>query len=158
MKFHTKIILSTVTLLMALGLAACGGSAAVTVNDLPVYPGAVALQEGESALADTLANNGQTDAALRSQIGIGGSVEQKGFRLPENAKWDDVKAFYDKELKAQGWGTNSLVSGILEQANQGNDLFQTTNWQKGKQNVTLVMVASPVDPSEKELIISLATQ
>lgn len=150
-----SLLLALVTMFT---LAACGGSSKVSLNDLPVYPDAVELKEGESAIADTLANNNQTDAALRGQIGVGGSVEQKGFSLPTDTNWDDVKAFYDEKLKADGWGTNSMVSGIMEQANQGNDLFRTANWQKNKQNITVMMVASPVNPDEKELILSLATQ
>jgi len=139
-------------------LAACGGSSKVSLNDLPVYPDAVELKEGESVIADTLADNNQTDAAFRGQLGLGGSVEQKGFSLPADTSWDDVKAFYDEKLKADGWGTNNLVSGIMEQANQSNDRFRTANWQKSKQNLTVMMVASPVNPDEKELILSLATQ
>ena len=73
-------------------------------------------------------------------------------------KWDQIKSFYDEKLKASGWGTNSLVSGIMEQANQGNDLFQTANWQKDKQNVTIVMVTAPTDTSQKQLIVSLSSQ
>lgn len=109
-------------------------------------------------IADTLADNNQTDAAFRGQLGLGGSVEQKSFSLPADTSWDDVKAFYDEKLKADGWGTNNLVSGIMEQANQSNDRFRTANWQKSKQNLTVMMVASPVNPDEKELILSLATQ
>lgn len=145
-------------LLTVFALAACGGSPKVALNDLPVYPDAVELKEGESVIADTLADNNQTDVAFRGQVGMGGSVEQKGFSLPTGTSWDDVKSFYDEKLKADGWGTNSMVSGIMEQANQGNDMFQTANWQKDKQNVTVMMLASPMNPDEKELILSLSSQ
>lgn len=155
---RSKFFSLLLAVLTVFALAACGGSSKVALNDLPVYPDAVELKEGESAIADTLANNNQTDAALRGQVGVGGSVEQKGFSLPAGTKWDDVKAFYEDKLKADGWGTNSMVSGIMEQANQGNDMFQTANWQKNKQNVTVMMVASPVNPDEKELILSLSSQ
>jgi hypothetical protein len=46
----------------------------------------------------------------------------------------------------------------MEQANQGNDLFQTANWQKDKQNVTIVMVTSPTNTAQKQLIVSLSSQ
>jgi hypothetical protein len=157
MSTRTKLFAAILTI-CALLLAACGGSPPATLADIPAYPGAAELKPGESNIADTLANNNQADAALRAQLGTGGKTEQKGFSLPSDAKWDQVKSFYDEKLKAGGWGTNSLVSGIMEQANQGNDLFQTANWQKDKQNVTIVMVTSPTDTTQKQLVVSLSTQ
>jgi len=158
MTIRTKLIGALIAVLTLATLTACGGAPATNLADIPVYPGATALQEGESVLADTLANNNQQDAALRGQVGIGGKTDQKGFRLPADAQWDQVKAFYDEQLKAGGWSTNSLVSGIMDQANQGNDLFRTANWQRGKQNVTVVMLTSPTDANQKELIVSLSSQ
>jgi hypothetical protein len=145
--------------LAALGiLAGCGGNPPATLTDIPAYPGATALQPGESNIADTLANNNQTDAALRAQLGTGGKTEQKGFDLPKDANWDQVKSFYDEKLKASGWGTNNLVSGIMEQANQGNELFHTANWQRNSQNVTIILVTSPTNAAGKQLIVSLSSQ
>lgn len=69
-----------------------------------------------------------------------------------------MKSFYDEQLKAGGWSTNSMVSGMMDQTNSANELFKTANWQKGKQNVSVIMLISPVDPTVKELIISLASQ
>ena len=46
----------------------------------------------------------------------------------------------------------------MEQANQGNDLFRVANWQRGQQNVSIVMLTSPTDANEKQLIISLSSQ
>jgi hypothetical protein len=158
MRALTKLFAVVLTILTLFTLAACGGSAAATLNDIPAYPGATELKPGESNIADTLANNNQADAAMRGQVGVGGKTEQKGYNLPKDANWDQVKAFYDEKLKAGGWGTNTLVSGIMDQANQGNDLFQTSNWQKGTQNVTVVMVVSPVNADEKQLIVSLSSQ
>jgi hypothetical protein len=154
---RTKLFAAILTI-CALLLAACGGSPPATLADIPAYPGAAELKPGENNIADTLANNNQADAAMRAQLGTGGKTEQKGFSLPSDAKWDQVKGFYDEKLKAGGWGTNGLVSGIMEQANQGNDLFQTANWQKDKQNVTIVMVTSPTDNAQKQLIVSLSSQ
>lgn len=155
MKFATHAIVAVV-LLAALVLAACGAPQA-TLNDIPAYPEAAQLQAGESAIGDTLANNNQVDAAARAQLGVGGKTEQQGYRLPTGAEWEQVKGYYDDKLKAAGWSTSNLVSGLLEQANQGNDLFRTANWQKGKQNVTIIMLTSPVDAGQKELIVSLST-
>ena len=155
---RTKLFTVVLTLFALFALAACGGSAPAALTDIPAFPGATELKPGESTLGDTLAQNNQADAALRGQLGTGGKTEQKGFSLPSDAKWDQIKSFYDEKLKAGGWGTNSLVSGIMEQANQGNDLFQTANWQKDKQNVTIVMVTSPTNTAQKQLIVSLSSQ
>jgi hypothetical protein len=158
MSIRKRLFAVLLTLSLLSILAACGGSSAATLADIPAYPGATELKPGENNIADTLANNNQTDAALRAQLGTGGKTEQKGFDLPKDANWDQVKAFYDEKLKAGGWGTNNLVSGIMEQANQGNELFRTANWQKNTQNVTIVMVTSPVDTATKQLIVSLSSQ
>jgi hypothetical protein len=157
MNTRTKLLAAILTI-CALLLAACGGSPPATLADIPAYPGTVELKPGESNIADTLAKNNQTDAALRTQLGTGGKTEQKGYGLPKDAKWDQIKSFYDEKLKAGGWSTNSLVSGIMEQANQGNSLFQTANWQKDKQNVTIVRVTSPLNAYDKQLLISLSSQ
>nr|PZN29542.1 MAG: hypothetical protein DIU80_09255 [Chloroflexota bacterium] len=158
MSIHVRLRIVLLAVLATAVLVACGGSQPATLTDIPAYPGAVELQPGESTIADTLANNNQTDAAMREQLGVGGKTEQKGYSLPEDTGWDQVKSFYDEQLTAAGWGTNSMVSSIMEQANQGNDLFRTANWQKGGQNVTVVMLTSPVDPAEKQLLISLSSQ
>lgn len=141
-----------------LTLTACGQPAAATLADIPAYPGATELKPGESVTGSTLDQNNQTDALIRSQAGVGGKTEQKGYALPSETTWDQVQGFYNEKLSAAGWGTNSMVTGIMAQANTGNDLFKTANWQKGSQNVTVVMVTSPTDSSKKELIVSLSSQ
>ncbi len=168
--------LSLITfLLITLALLACnsilpfgGGGSAVTANDLPVYPGATELKEGESIIGDTLAQNMEQDAAMREAMGaLGrGSTQQKGFQLPAEATWEQVKAFYEKELTAAGWqsglggiaGSVVDVNAMMEAANQGNELFQTALWSKGKQTLTTVMVTDPTNATNKQLILSLSTQ
>ena len=155
--YASRLSVALLIVLVAAGLSACGGKPAA-LADIPAYPGAVELKPGESTLAETLAQNNQADAAMRGQLGVGGKTEQKGYRLPTESGWDQVKSFYDEKLKAGGWSTNSMVSGIMDQANQGNDLFRTANWQKSGQNVTVIMLTSPTDSTVKELIISLSSQ
>lgn len=157
MQRRTPILIIVLIALSLLSLAACGSPPA-TLNDIPAYPGATELQPGESILGDTLAQNNQTDAALRGQLGVGGKTEQKGYSLPKDATWDQIRNFYDEELKSSGWATDSLVGGIMDQVNQGNDTVKTTLWKKGSQTVTIVMVTSPVDPEQKELVVSLSSQ
>ena len=86
---------------------ACGGTTAS--GDLPKYPGAVELKAGESAIGSTLAQNMKQDAALRQAVGTGGKTEQRGFKLPGDTTWEQVKSFYDRELKAGGWESGLAV-------------------------------------------------
>jgi hypothetical protein len=162
MKSRSTLALVLLFLFAAVILSACGGGAA-TIDDLPVYPDAVALQPGDDPVADTLANNAEQDAALRSDLGVGGSVVQKAFRLPAGATWDQVKAFFDGELDSAGWesGLGGIAGGIagdvLDSANAGNELFQTAIWSKGKQNLTVIRTMDASNPDQPYLILSLAT-
>lgn len=159
----TRLITLLASLSLALLLAACGAAPA-TIADLPVYPGAVELKPGESAIGDTLQENMQQDAAMREAAGLGGSTEQRGFSLTADAGWDAIKGFYSEQLKAKGWQEGmggpggGMVSQMLEQANQGNELFQTAMYSKDKQVLSVVRVASPTDPDVVELILSLSTR
>jgi hypothetical protein len=139
-------------------LAACGTPAAATLNDIPAFTGATELSAADGGVGGTLANNNQVDQQIRQSMGAGGKVEQKGFKLPAETTWDQVKKFYDEKLQAAGWSTNSLVSGIMEQANQNNPVFRISNWQRNGQNVSVVLLTSPTDPQDKKLIVSLSTQ
>lgn len=143
-------------------LSACGGAS--SSKDLPRYPGATELKAGESTVGDTLAKNMEQDAAMRKAMGAGGKTEQLGFRLPGDATWDKVKAFYDQELKANGWesGLGGMAGGFIDinavmgAANQGNELFQTSMWSRNKQTLTVVMAAGP--SGQRELILSLSSR
>jgi hypothetical protein len=145
-------------------LAGCGGN--VASGDLPKYPGAEELKAGNSAIGSTLAQNMKKDAAIRQAMGTGGKIEQTGYILPADAAWEQVKSFYDKELKAGGWesGLGGVAGGFVDinavmgAANQGNDLFQTAIWSKGKQTLTVVMSISSTDRKQHELILSLASR
>jgi hypothetical protein len=142
----------------------CGGNAAS--SDLPKYPGAIELQAGETAIGNTLAQNMKRDEAMRKSMGAGGKIEQKGFQLPADAQWEQVRGFYEKELKAAGWksGLGGVAGGFVDinavmgTANQGNDLFQTAIWSRGKQTLTVAMVTSPTDRKQRELLLSLSSQ
>ena len=145
-------------------LPGCGGS--VTSGDLPTYPGAAELKAGESTIGNTLGKNMKQDAALRQAMGTGGKTEQRGFKLPAGTTWEQVKSFYDKELKAGGWesglggaaGNFVDINAVMGAANRGNDLFQTAIWSKGKQTLTVSMIADPTDRKQQELVLSLSTR
>ncbi len=149
-------------LILVLLLAACGAKP-VTVADLPVYPGATALNPGDDPIADTLLQNAAQDAQIRDSMGVGGGIEQQAFSLPADASWDAVSKFYTDELTGDGWKSGmggpggDIASDIMNQVNADNDLFQTTIFSKGKQTLTVMRMADPVNAESLYLIFSLAT-
>jgi hypothetical protein len=151
------------TLISALLVGACG-SKPVTIADLPVYTGATELKPGESNLADTLQQNGQQDAAIRQTAGTGGSTVQKGFNLPAETTWDQVKSFYNDKLKQNGWNEGlggiggNIANQAMSQVNQDNELFQMTIYSKDKQTLTVMRIADPTDKAKVQLILSLSSQ
>ncbi len=156
----TRIVaIALVAVILLSGCSMIGGSSPVSVNDLPVYPGAAELKAGDSRVADTLAKNSQQISALSQSAGVGGKTEQKGFSLPKDATWDAIKKFYDDKLKSAGWSEpNSMASNILAQVNAQNDAFQTVVYQRGNQNLSILRVM--LDPTSKDmaLIYSLSTR
>jgi hypothetical protein len=153
------ILLALILLVVSSG---CGSKAA-TAGDLPVFPGAVELKPGEDPIADTLSKNMEQDSSLRQNIGVGGKIEQKVYRLPADGSWDSVKAFYDKELKAAGWKSGmggvggDIASQMLESVNDSNDMMKTTMWSKGKQILTIFRLTEGMGADQAYLIISLNT-
>lgn len=158
-KFSLKLF--AVFALLMLGLVACGSPAA-TLADIPAYTGATELVPGEDPIADTMVQNMQQDAQIRSQVGVGGSIEQKAYRLPTTATWDDVKSFYASTLEGDDWESGlggpggNLASDIMESANAANDMFQTAIWSRGKQNLTIIRTANPTNAEDVFLMLSLA--
>jgi hypothetical protein len=161
MKFWRSLALLSVLFIL---MVACGGKSA-GIGDIPAYPGATELKADNNAIGNTLAKNTEQDAAMRKAMGAGGSTVQKGFALPADATWDGVKAFYEKELKAQGWNTGlgGIAGGIdvnsmVSTATQGAaNAPQTMIFSKGKQTLTMIWTPIPVK-NEKTLIFSLSTR
>ena len=159
-KMFSKVWMLCLALILLVVSSACGGKAA-TAADLPLFPGAVELKPGEDPIADTLAKNMEQDAALRQNMGVGGKIEQKVYRLPADGAWDAVKAFYDKELKAAGWKSGmggiggDIANQALETANQANEMFKTAVWSKGKQVFTIFRLLETPTATQAYLIISL---
>src|SRR5690242_21326939 len=75
MKFLNRSFAIALALVFVFALAACGGGAPATLNDIPTYPNATALKPGENPMADTLAKNVQQAGAM------GAKLDQKIFTL-----------------------------------------------------------------------------
>jgi len=144
-------------------LAACGGGAA-TMNDIPAYPDATALEPGTDPVADTLVDNMTQDAQIRSSIGASGQIEQKAYRLPAGTTWEQVESFYNDKLGSEGWKNGlggiagNIAGDVMSSVNQSNDMFQTGIWSKDKQTLSIVRVSDAATSDESFfLILSLAT-
>lgn len=140
-------------------LTACGSNE-VTLSEIAIFPGATAVNPGDDSVADTLMKNMEQDAALRADLGIGGSVEQIAHKLPSGTSWEEVKDFYDEALAKEGWDSGlggiagKFANDALEAASEGTG---TSIWSKDKQTLTLLRLVDPVDQSAPYLIFSLAT-
>jgi hypothetical protein len=159
-KFSVKLVITMALLLFV--LAACGSKTA-TIEEIPAFTGATALVPGEDPVADTLVQNMEQDAQLRTQVGVGGSIEQKAYRLPADASWDAVKSFYADALEGDGWESGlggpggDLASGIMDSVNTGNEFFQTAIWSRGDQTITIIRNVDPTNAENVMLMMSLAT-
>ncbi len=163
MKYNlfSKSVFLFLALILLVSASACGGGGADTAATLPVYPGATELKPGEDPVADTLAKNMEQDAAIRQSAGMGGKMEQKAYKLPADASWDQIKAFYDKELGGAGWKSGmggiggDIANQALETSNQANEFMKIAMWSKGKQVLTVVRAADMSNTAQPYLLISL---
>ena len=159
-----KLFLLSQVFLLISTLPSCGGKPAA-MADIPVFPGALELTPETSAIGATLGQNEKTDAALRQELNAGGKIEQRAWRLPAGVAWPEVKTFYEEKLKTAGWqsgvggigGSFVDVNKMMAVANQSNPMSQTMLFSKGKQTLTLIMLAMPMNKDGKQLIASLAT-
>lgn len=162
MKSRTTLLIFALLISLTFLLAACGSDPA-TISDIPAYPNATALQEGEDPIADTLAQNMEQDAQLRESMGMGGDLEQMAYRLPAGTTWEQVQSFYNDELADAGWESGmggpggSLASDIMNSVNSSNELFQTASWNQDKQIVTIIRNMDPTNEENVYLFISLST-
>ena len=164
-KWTSKVSIFFLALILVIAAAGCGGGAAGggggSGGGQPVYTGAVELKPGEDPIADTLAKNMQQDASIRQNMGVGGSMEQKVYKLPADGSWDAVKAYYDQALTAGGWQkgpggpAGEIANQALEAANSANEMVKTAVWSKGKQILTIVWMVEQPGASQKYLITSL---
>jgi hypothetical protein len=144
MQARNRFFTIALALLFVFTLAACGGGAPATLNDIPAYPDATALKPGENPMADTLVKNVQQAGAM------GQKLDQKIFTLPKDASWDQVKSFYSDKLTGAGWSATSLPI-------PDNDMFKMTVWTKGTQSLTVGQLTEPIS-KDNFLLFSLATQ
>ncbi len=143
MKTYKLFAVAALLVLAVMMLAACGGgSQPATLNDVPTYPNTTELKQGQNPMADTLAQNVATAA------GMGQKLDQKMYKLPKDAKWDDVKGFYSGKLTGAGWQAINVPS-------VPNPTFQMSIFKRGTQSLTVAQLNDP-STNDSFLLFSLA--
>ncbi len=118
MTIRTFIVRLFASLLFTCVLAACGGSAPATLATISLPPDATQLQKGSNPLADTIADG------FRESMGAQGEkVELQLYALPADTQWDDIKGFYEQEIK-DDWKAEAQLA-------QDSDAFKTVGWTRG---------------------------
>lgn len=162
-----SLINRAVFFVILLMLISCG-SKPVSLEDIEAYPGATVLKAGESNLGDTLAKNVKTHGDIKESMGplaSGTQLDQRGFQLPQDAQWKDVRKFYEESLKKAGWtvglgGVAGQFMDVNKAMNAGQDENSLTHsmlFSKGNQRLTVIMTASPVNKNDKTLVLSLSS-
>jgi hypothetical protein len=117
MNTYKLIARLALSLLALCALAACG-SPPVAFSSIPLPPDATRLQPGTNPLADSIANG-----FSQSMGKEGGTIEVYLYNLPAETQWDDVKAFYDGQIK-DDWKAETQLAQDIE-------AFKAVGWTRG---------------------------
>ncbi len=103
-KLATNQLIIVLTML-ALVVAACQRVAPVSINDIPIPPGATVLPQGNVGQDSKLATGLAQDATYRKQVGAGNQVSHKLVLLSQEAPYSDALNVYVRDLNAAGWSS-----------------------------------------------------
>ncbi len=117
-----KLISAAILLsLLLLSLAACGAPA-VTMTDVPLFPGATLLEKGQNEIADAAA-----DGLKQSVSAENVTADVLMYALPDGTSWDDVTKFYNDKLSSSDWKTSTEIA-------QDTEFFKVVGWTRGSLN------------------------
>ena len=134
-KVRKVTVLAVYAAIFGLILAACG-SEPVSLDKVPVYPQATPMIQGANEMADKV-----LEAISESSKKQGLRVNMKLYSLPEESRWEDVKAFYEDKLVGTAWET---VPGL----NSEHDHFRSAGWSRGSGNMQEALTLSYVDSAQ----------
>lgn len=100
MKLSSKVAALVVVALAALGAASCSRSPHMSLEEMPVPPGA---RMGVSEGAYEVKIDGVTAEVRRALAEKYGPLEVALYTLVPDAEWKDVSAFYETHLAARGF-------------------------------------------------------
>ncbi len=128
-------VLAVLAAIFGLVLAACG-SRPVSVDQVPVYPQATPMVQGANEIADKV-----LQAISESSKSQGLRAEMNLYSLPEESRWEDVKASYEDELVSTGWKPVPDLS-----SERGH--FRSAGWSRGGGNKREALTLSYVDSAQ----------
>ena len=134
-KVQKVTVLAVYAAIFGLILAACG-SEPVSLDQVPVYPQATPMIQGANEMADKV-----LEAISESSKKQGLRVNMKLYSLPEESRWEDVKAFYEDKLVGTGWDPVSELSSE-------HDHFYSAGWSRGSGNMQEALTLSYVDSAQ----------
>src|ERR1051325_7797625 len=117
MNLYKLIVRLIVSLTSICALAACGGGSPATLATIPLPPYVTQLEAGGNPLADSIA--GSFHQLKGPQ---GSTVEVQVYTLPADTAWDQVKGFYEDEIK-DDWKTEAQFA-------QESESFKTVGWTR----------------------------
>lgn len=128
---------------LAFVLGGCANAPRVTLDQIPVYPGALPLASSEYAASVSFVNSVvEQEAALARNFKWKGAHAEAVFRLPTGNKPEQVRSWYFEKLTALGW--RSVYSAAYTVYTNG-----------AGQYLTVYILASGTAGQEYELALTL---
>ncbi len=149
---HTKTFLSFnagLWLWLVLATTGCASAPRVTLEQIPVYPGAVALVAGQHVIdARSVAFVVEQGQALRRNFKLTGAHAESNYRVPRGNESADaqrtaIKAWYFEKLDQAGWRSNYATAAY------------TTYVNGAGQYLTIYVMSGAMDADDFELILAL---
>ena len=133
-------VLATVFIL---ALAACANAPRVTIDQVPVYPGALPLAPGEHVTsASSLKYIAEEETALARNFKWKGTHTEASFRITKGTTPDQVRSWYFRTLTEAGWRSVYSVAYAVYANGAG-------------QYLAVYILASETTEEEYELLLTL---
>ena len=142
--FLNKLILPFALLLALWILPSCATAPRITIDQVPVLPGATRLADGTHLVTpSTITDIEKTHADIRRNFDAQGAHAQAAFRVPaETATPQDISGWYYKNLTANGWRSRYAIA--------------YTDYVNGAgQNLTVYVLSNAPDTKDTEILLML---
>jgi hypothetical protein len=125
---HLGRLLGVALLAGTLLVSACQQVPPVSINDIPVFPGAIALPpDSNTGEVPGLASALDGDMSYRKEIGAASHVSHKVFRLSKDPKYVNGPNLYPRQLQEAGWTSRWGWVPARQAYDRGSQTL-TLNW------------------------------
>jgi hypothetical protein len=127
---------------------ACGPEP-VSMEDVPVFPGATPVKQGQNELVDLMVGS-----IKESSSAEGVDVEVRLYALPGGVAMEQLRGFYDRELAAADWESESGLTSEIE-------YFRSVGWSRraaGGDQVLVVGHITDIAEDSTYLMLGLFSQ